>query len=59
MKKKDLEKRILELEKLISDKDFMIEFLQLQLDNQPPQYFPVVINECPIHSRTFGYKPNS
>lgn len=38
MKKKDLEKRILELEKLVKQKDMLIEQLQfqLQLNNQSP-----------------------
>lgn len=37
--KKELEKRILELEKQVKNYDFMIELIQRQLDNQ--QQFPV------------------
>lgn len=36
--KKELEKRILELEKQVKNYDFMIELIQRQLDNQQPLY---------------------
>lgn len=46
MKKIELKKRIAELEKLVKDKDFLIEFLQMQLDNQDkyPTFTPNIVN---------------
>ena len=46
MNKLEQEKRIEELEKLVKDKDFIIEFLQLQLDSQQkyPTFIPIPIN---------------
>ena len=38
--KKELQKRILELEKLVDDKDYIINFMQLQLDNL--RQFPTI-----------------